>query len=125
MSGTAQGGRHRFGRRFLLAARARQHGKSKFAIGFGHLQFERIASLGRKRQSERDIALVDQRAIGAVGKQRLNLSQHLLPGNQSGQLVADFLCGGNRAERRVGSDLQAAGNVGGDHGLGDGGFVHA
>ena len=39
----------------------------------------------------------------------------LLAGDQSGELVRNLLCLRNRPRRRVGRDLQAAGDVGGDH----------
>lgn len=54
-----------------------------------------VAGLGREGQGEGDGPLVDQRAVGAVGQQSLNLRHDPVAGNQSREAVGDVLGGGD------------------------------
>jgi hypothetical protein len=70
-----------------LAALCRTAGNDRqgqLAIALGDFEFDCVAALGGKGQGERHIALVDQRAVGAVGKQRLDFGQQPLAGDQPG-----------------------------------------
>ena len=99
LAGPAQGGRDRFGAAAALGGRpfTADDGERQLAVGFGDQQLQAVAGLGREGQGEGDGPLVDQRAVGAVGQQSLNLRHDPVAGNQSREAVGDVLGGGDGA----------------------------
>jgi hypothetical protein len=117
LPGAAQTGGGRFDAPLAAVGyRFCQHRQSQLAVALGDLQLDRVAAPGGKGQGEGDAALVDQRAVGAVGQQRLDFSQQALSDDEAGKFVGNLLSRRRRPQGEIGSRLQAVGDVGADHG---------
>ncbi|MFC5303301.1 hypothetical protein [Azospira restricta] len=98
-----------------LASAAGDQRQREAAVVVDDFQFERVAGLGRERQRQRHVALVDQRPVGAVRQQGLDLGEHPLPGNEVGERVGNLLRRRDAGNGGVGRQLQATGDFRWDH----------